>query len=607
MPVQIVDDDALLVSKFRRLSATSLIQYRGCPRSWYHQRIEFLRGPQVPAMMRGHIVENTVCRVLRESPILVASDADWQILESPLDSDERPDRENTERYLAPGLGIREPVEDLESLRVWMRARVGIHFPMVKESHVEDFEDHPMSIGDVEDFDDEQMMSMINATLDFHLEEVEKCLSENGGPKLSDFRAGNRPEWPAPDGYPHNWSQPHPSVTEGDCTLMEAWEIARPWFVDPNAPPFSLNVIHPEHWFQGEYDLVYRHGGKIRIMDLKASRGGGDRSGNYVEQLRIYAMLWSITHSGEIPDALEVWYLGVNVRKSIEVPNAEEIISMENKLSDLWHEIKESEITVDDCPTIPRPLRGYSEGGVKVEDPEEIRCSTCDWAGLCPSGTGDDDLPEGGQHQPPGDIKVYDLTAFGDLKPRINIFCEVFSATKVPDKAPNLTIEKDGGFAFVRIVAEESEGALTYPHDVEKGDTVRLIGVVPSTNWKGELQLKVDPHARIEKASQAEDGDIGLFDFQARCNVAGRVAYTTYKSGVGRNGKPWTRKGIVLLDNSGRIAVEGWDNAWPSVFNTLKQGDEIAVLNVSLDAWAIDVKANLEKGSTLHVLSRADEN
>ena len=51
------------------------------------------------------------------------------------------------------------------------------------------------------------------------------------------------------------------------------------------------------------------------------------------------------------------------------------------------------------------------------------------------------------------------------------------------------------------------------------------------------------------------------------------------------------------------SVEGWDNAWPSIFNTLQQGDEVAVLNVSLDAWAIDVKANLEKGSSLQILSR----
>jgi hypothetical protein len=488
---------------------------------------------------------------------------------------------------------------------WCESRVDAHWPAIRDEMHTAWSKDARKAGNWHDYSMEAYRDMCVNALKMHMGEVDECMNTISEQELDDWRKGIRLEIPAPDG--REKEGPNPIAREGDCKLVEAWEIARPWFVDPNAPPFSLNVIHPEHWFQGEYDLVYRHGGRIRIIDLKASRGGGDRSGNYVEQLRIYAMLWSITHGGQIPDALEVWYLGVNVRKTIDVPTAEEITSMENKLNDLWHEIKESDVTVDDCPTIPRPLRGFSEGGVKIEDPEDSRCLTCDWSGLCPNGSGDDDLPDGGQHQPAGDIKVYDLTAFGDLKPRINIFCEVFSATKIPDKAPNLTIEQDGGFAFVRIVAEESEGVLTYPEDVEKGDTVRLIGVVPSTNWKGELQLKVDPHARIEKAPEAEDGDIGLFDFQARWNVAGRVAYTTYKSGVGKNGKPWTRKGIVLLDNSGRIAVEGWDNSWPSIFNTLKQGDEIAVLNVSLDAWAIDVKANLEKGSTLHVLSRADEN
>ena len=32
-------------------------------------------------------------------------------------------------------------------------------------------------------------------------------------------------------------------------------------------------------------------------------------------------------------------------------------------------------------------------------------------------------------------------------------------------------------------------------------------------------------------------------------------------------------------------------------------DEVAILNVSLDAWAVDVKANLEKGSSIHIISR----
>ena len=97
------------------------------------------------------------------------------------------------------------------------------------------------------------------------------------------------------------------------TLVEAWEICRPWFVDPGAQKFSMNAIHPEHWFQGEYDLVYRWDGKIKIVDLKASVGKGDRSGNYVDQLRMYAMLWWATHDKkEMVDSLEIWYLGANV-------------------------------------------------------------------------------------------------------------------------------------------------------------------------------------------------------------------------------------------------------------------------------------------------------
>ena len=318
------------------------------------------------------------------------------------------------------------------------------------------------------------------------------------------------------------------------------------------------------------------------------------------------MLWSITHGGQIPDNLEIWYLGVGVRKTVSVPTGVEIQEMESKLHDLWHEIKGSDVTIEDCPPIPRKLRGFAEGGVKIEDPGSSRCDTCDWSALCPNGTGDDDLPSGGTHQPPGDLKEYDLTAFQNLVPRVNIFAEVFSVTNIPEKAPNITIEKDGGFAFVRIIAEESEGVLTYSENLQKGDTVRLIGVIPSTNWKGELQLKVDPYARVEKADSSEDGDIGLFDFRARWNIVGRVAYTTFKSGIGKNGKPWARKGLVLLDETSRVTVEGWDNSWPSIYNTLQQGDEVAILNVSLDAWAIDVKANLEKGSTMHIISRSTD-
>ena len=589
MPVQVADTETDDIGPFNRLSASQANTWDDCPRLWWYQNKMRLKFPQTPPLFLGRAVEECVCRVLMESPGIVFNTAPADVLSNGAD------------HLLPLFDDELPPDFIE----WCEARVDTHWPSIRDEMHAEWNKDARKAGNWHEYSMDAYRDMCVSALRMHMDEVNDCKQSVSESELNDWRNGIRPDIPAPDG--RQTTGPNPLAKTGKCTLVEAWEIARPWFVDPDAPTFSLNVIHPEHWFQGEYDLVYRHGGQTRIMDLKASRGGGDRSGNYVEQLRIYAMLWSITHGGVIPDALEIWYAGVGVRKSIEPPTAQEIEELESKLNDLWQEIKGTEVTIEDCPPIPRAVRGYSEGGVKIEDPAQSRCSTCDWAGLCPNGSGDDDLPDGGQHQPPGDIKVYDLTPFGELKPRVNIFCEAFSVTTIPESPPNITIEQDGGFAFVRIMAEESAGVLTYPEGIVKGDKLRLVGVVPSTNWKGELQLKVDPHARIEKASNAEDGDVGLFDFQARWNVAGRVAYTTYKSGVSKNGKPWARKGIVLLDDSGRIAVEGWDNAWPSIFNTLKQGDEIAVLNVSLDAWAIDVKANLEKGSALHVLSRANEN
>ena len=60
----------------------------------------------------------------------------------------------------------------------------------------------------------------------------------------------------------------------------------------------MNAVHPDHWFQGEYDLVYRWGNQIKIVDIKASLGNSDRSGDYVEQMRMYAYLWWSTHDNK---------------------------------------------------------------------------------------------------------------------------------------------------------------------------------------------------------------------------------------------------------------------------------------------------------------------
>ena len=197
-------------------------------------------------MMRGHIVENTVSRVFRETPLLVLESDAWDILETPLDDQQRPSRDSAEGYKAPSIQPGEGLDSIESLRTWAQARCDIHLPVVKQIHVEEFEDNPMSIGSGADLDDELMQKMAYATIDFHLTEVERCLQMNGGPKLSEFRSGNRPNGLHPMVF-HTIGTPHtPAATTGDCTLMEAWEIARPWFVDPDAgtfssEPFTLNI------------------------------------------------------------------------------------------------------------------------------------------------------------------------------------------------------------------------------------------------------------------------------------------------------------------------------------------------------------------------------
>ena len=154
--------------------------------------------------------------------------------------------------------------------------------------------------------------------------------------------------------------------------------------------------------------------------------------------------------------------------------------------------------------------------------------------------------------------------------------------------------KDGGKAFVKIVSQESEGVLTYEPNLEKRRHGEAHWSYTFDELEGEIEFKIDPHARLVKAASEEENDCGLFDFKARWNLAGRVAYSTYKFGIGKSGKPWVRKGLVLINNNARITVEGWDNSWPNIYNTLQQGDEVAILNVSLDAWAVDVKAGLEK-------------
>ena len=611
MPVQLVDEDALLVSKFERLSATSLIQHRACPRSWWHRRVEYLRGPQVPAMLRGHIVENTVCRVLRESPSLVSADAAWDLLSSPLDADGRPDRFNPDRFPGPDIEAIPGSEDFEGLRAWARARASVHLPEVRAAHVEGFEDDPMSLGDANELDDDRMLEMVHNTLDMHLAEVERCFAAAGGPGLADWRTGQRPEWPAPDGFAHDWSQPHPAAFTGDCTLLEAWEVARPWFVDPDAATFSLGAVHPEHWFWGEYDFVYRWNGEVSIVDLKAAMGDNDRSAGYVTQLEIYAWLWWETHGRrERVTDLRLWYAGANVEKGIDAPSETRLQELADELRaayDLLF-VNRSE-DIEDFPMKPSPMRIFEAGGkeVGVEEDPLARCRTCDHRSICPNGDDRGDLPGMASLQHAG--RNWPITSATEIATRATLCGEV-TGLQSPRR------EEDGGIVLKFNLQqgvdrlEVRNTFLNKPRQITRrianGSHVRIVDGRP-TEWNLTPALEVDDHSRIEIIDASEaDGDeiVGL---TTAASVVGRVMTirdTTWHKNRTGSGKPKWR--LTIQDATGRIDVVAYGFVVPTSAPSVRPGDDIAILNGVLSEFFGRPEIKFQKGTRLAILRRGSD-
>lgn len=567
--------------------------------------------PQIPVLFIGRAVEEVVCRMLMESPALLVAKASHDTLSAiPIDENGVPSRTSVEpwpaeRLLALPNNMRPST--IDELRKWAIERLKLHLPVSLQSMKEEWEKNERKSGDWSSVSPDYCLQMCINGLDFHLKEVQRCIDSNGGPNLKSWRRGNRHDWPAPDARRYTLSNNHPLAQDGPVSLVEAWEIARPWFVDPNAGKFAMNAVHPEHWFQGEYDLVYRWDDRIVIVDLKASIGRGDRSGNYVDQLRMYAMLWWTTHGKEQQvDSLEIWYLGANKIKSIPCPTTSEMTEMESKLQGMWVQLRETTPALEECPPDPAPVRGFKDGGVAIEPPNEVRCDRCDWAQICPGGDGDDDFPDGGAIQLPGTATSFDLTPIGSLNPRMTFIGEVFTVMGMKEgRRPQVTISQGEKFAKILfLVDSHQDGTPSWPEKLSKGDRVKLDNVIPTANWKGEIELKVDPHACMHHASTDDVGS-DLMEFRARWNVNGKLVYRFEKRGVGRNGKQWHRKGLMLMDSSGAMKIEGWANDWGPQYDLAEIGDTVVVANIGIDAWAVEIRGNIGRHSKIHITKRVE--
>jgi hypothetical protein len=182
--------------------------------------------------------------------------------------------------------------------------------------------------------------------------------------------------------------------------------------------------------------------------------------------------------------------------------------------------------------------------------------------------------------------------------------EVFSVIGAREgHRPRITISQGNHFAkVILLVDQHQDGEPSWPPNIAKGDQVKLDNVIPSANWKGEIELKIDPHACIVPASKGEVGS-DLLEFRARWNVSGRLIYRFEKRGIGRNGKEWHRKGAMILDATGAMKVEGWANDWGTQYNLAEIGDTVVVANISLDAWAVEIRGNISKNTKFHITER----
>ena len=253
MPVRRGDPESAGVNRYRRLSASQVILWKSCNRLWYYAYMERLKGPLPPQIIRGNAVEECICRVLRDSPVLVATGAADEMT-SPLLEDGSPAYDNPLAWPAPTLVELTEDEwptDRDSLEMWAMARIDVHFEACWDAAVLDWESIPNRVGSVDTADPDEGLAMTRAGLRLHLDQVQACIEASGGPGLSDWRkGGSRGDWPPPDGFPRVWNEVHPAARDsGEITWCEAWEVARPWFVDPDAGQFKLTTSHPDEWFK----------------------------------------------------------------------------------------------------------------------------------------------------------------------------------------------------------------------------------------------------------------------------------------------------------------------------------------------------------------------
>ena len=531
-------------------------------------------------------------------------------MKSPLLDDGSLDYDNQMAWPSPAM-LELPEgqwpDDRKALESWAMSRVDVHFDSCWDAAVADWESAPNRSGSVADADPEEALEMVRAGIRMHLDQVETCLKAGGGPKFSEWRAGGmRGQWPAPDGFPRVWIERHPAARDsGDITWFEAWEVARPWFVDPDAGQWKQTTSHPEEWFQGEYDMVYDWTGAIRIIDLKASIGRGDRSGSYIDQLRLYCWLWWETHGrADEVEALEIWYLGTGSVKDVPRPTQDELLGLSEELEALYGRIHARDPTIDECPPEPAPLRYFDEGGVPSQTPIDpdprARCRRCELRGVCEGSEHDLELPLERSIERFG--HNWPVTPLGEIVTRVNVVGDVSGL-----RGPNLAA--DGSVELSFILQEGYDRAKVRPsrygtprqitRSIANGSRVRIENAMASV-WKGEVVLDLDDKSSVAIADESDSAPI--VDIETKVNAIGRVwSVTAFPDGEGV-----TRWSVTMVDQTGSAGVVAFRQFIPLAAAGVTRGDEIAILNGEIGEFNGQPQVRIGPGGRRVILRDSSE-
>ena len=176
MPATIVDQDNDVVGPYNRLSASQVNSFQSCPRLWFYEKNLHFKFPQVPVLFVGRAVEDAFCRMLRESPGLISSNASHDTISRiPLDGNGQPDRNSDEVW--PSQRIL-PLPDkllpksISDIRDWAISRIDAHLPVSLEEMRIEWNKDERKAGDWSDVDPNYCREMCINGIDMHLKELE---------------------------------------------------------------------------------------------------------------------------------------------------------------------------------------------------------------------------------------------------------------------------------------------------------------------------------------------------------------------------------------------------------------------------------------------------